>query len=111
MTKFWKEFEDSLKLTEDDKGAIRELLHSPGWRVLTHKLFPVEEQHLLQNAAVQNALSKETTFDAGVYRGLQIAQELPEKVVAKKKDQPPPQRERQRKIQLQREIARGSKPL
>jgi len=28
--KFWKEFKDSMKLTSDDKGAIRELLGSAG---------------------------------------------------------------------------------
>ena len=111
MSKFWTEFEDSLRLTADDKGAIRDLLGSPGWRALTHKVFPLEEQRLLQNAAMQNALAKDTTFDAGIYRGLQLAQSIPEKVVKEKKDQPESQPQRQRKVQLQREIARGSRPL
>jgi hypothetical protein len=111
MSDFWKEFDDSLSLTADDKGAIRELLGSVGWRVLTHKVFPRQERRLLEGKQVLDTKEQSSTWSAGVYAGLQLAQSLPKKLVRDTPDQPESQKGRNRKVHLQREFARGSKPM
>jgi len=111
MSQFWKEFNQNLTLTADDKSALREMMSSAGWRVMTHKVFPKQEVQILSQNQTAKAQMKESAFTAGIYAGLQLAQALPGKVSSDKPDQPSSQGEKSKKVQTRRHIGRGSSPL
>ncbi len=111
MSQFWKEFSHQLTLTTDDKSALRDMMSSAGWRVMTHKVFPKEEVQILAQNQTAKAQMKESAFSAGIYAGLQLAQALPGKVSSNKPDQPRSQHEKVQTLQTKRHSGRGSGPL
>lgn len=111
MSQFWKEFDNKLKITQDDKGALRDMMSSAGWRVMTHKIFPREEMHILAKNQSAKAQMQESAFTAGIYAGLQLAQALPGKASSDKPDQPESQGAKSQKVQTRRSVGGGSSPL
>jgi len=113
MPDFWKNLNNTFALTEDDRGAVRELLASPGWRVLTLKVYPKQELLQLSQVTIVGEDNPEGRRQTGVHEGLRLSQTLAEKAGREPEQQPQTQQsqERHRKIQLQRKFARGSKPL
>ena len=109
MTNFWDDFQKNLTLTEDDRGAIRDLVNSKGWHILTHKVYPKTEHDLMMQKNTSFRDPGKASHHAGQLAGLQQAQTLPERIARgpRKRQRPTDQTT----IHLDREIARGSKPL
>ncbi len=105
MSGFWQEFARKLELTEDDKGAVRDILASPGWKVLTHKVWPGQEYTLLVHASLTKDVNS-----LGKYEGVRLCQEVAERIGRPKPEQPPTPN-RPKSVHLQRQNQRGSKPL
>jgi len=109
MSDFWKDFRDSLTLTPDEIGYVRELLTSKGWQVLTYKVFPKQEYDLLSSSTIQGGENTVNgSFLAGKYAGLRLSQQLAEKTGQPEQEQPEPQRTRG---EVHRRGLAGSKPL
>ena len=109
MSDFWKDFRDSLTLTPEEIGHVRELLTSRGWQVLTHKVFPKHELDLLSATRIQGGVDTEKgSYLAGQYAGFRLSQELAERTGQPEKEQPPAQKQRG---EVHRRGLAGSKPL
>ena len=109
MSEFWDKFKEGLSLTSDDIGHVRDLLSHPGWEVLTHKVYPMQELNLLvQGRQAGGEETDKGSFIAGKHAGLQLSQTLAEKTGRPSPDQPEPQRKRGK---VHRSGYGGSKPL